>query len=132
MELWKRFCDYQLTLTKLGISLDISRVRFDDGYFSKLEVAFAEAFKAMKALETGAIANPDENRMVGHYWLRTPELAPDATLQKAIKDSFATLKSFAANVRSGKITGSDGKNSKMCFCSESEARRSVRSSSMTR
>ena len=30
----------------------------------------------MDALEKGAIANPDENRMVGHYWLRDPELAP--------------------------------------------------------
>ena len=27
-------------------------------------------------LEKGAIANPDENRMVGHYWLRAPERAP--------------------------------------------------------
>jgi glucose-6-phosphate isomerase len=25
----------------------------------------------------GALANPDEGRMVGHYWLRAPELAPD-------------------------------------------------------
>ena len=30
----------------------------------------------MDALEKGAIANPDEKRMVGHYWLRAPELAP--------------------------------------------------------
>ena len=28
------------------------------------------------ALEKGAIANADEKRMVGHYWLRAPELAP--------------------------------------------------------
>ena len=30
----------------------------------------------MEALEAGAIANADEKRMVGHYWLRAPELAP--------------------------------------------------------
>jgi len=30
----------------------------------------------MEALEGGAIANPDEGRMVGHYWLRAPERAP--------------------------------------------------------
>ena len=35
------------------------------------------AFEAMAALEAGAIANPDEQRQVGHYWLRAPELAPD-------------------------------------------------------
>ena len=31
----------------------------------------------MDALEKGAIANPDEDRMVGHYWLRAaPHMAP--------------------------------------------------------
>ena len=27
-------------------------------------------------IEGGAIANLDEDRMVGHYWLRAPDLAP--------------------------------------------------------
>ena len=35
-----------------------------------------DALEQMKALEGGAISNPDENRMVGHYWLRNAELAP--------------------------------------------------------
>ena len=30
----------------------------------------------MEALEAGEIANQDEGRQVGHYWLRSPELAP--------------------------------------------------------
>ncbi len=30
----------------------------------------------MDKIEAGAIANPDENRMVGHYWLRDPDRAP--------------------------------------------------------
>ena len=34
------------------------------------------AFLAMTELERGAIANPDEKRMVGHYWLRNSALAP--------------------------------------------------------
>ena len=37
-----------------------------------------KAYAAMDALEKGAIANPDEKRMVGHYWLRAPELRADA------------------------------------------------------
>ena len=34
------------------------------------------AISAMEALEAGAVANPDEGRMVGHYWLRDPQRAP--------------------------------------------------------
>ena len=30
------------------------------------------AFQTMDELVNGAIANPDEQRMVGHYWLRPP------------------------------------------------------------
>ena len=43
----------------------------------------------MKALEAGAIANPDEQRMVGHYWLRAPALAPDADRRAAIEATLA-------------------------------------------
>ena len=42
------------------------------------EAAFASSFVSMAALEAGAIANPDEGRQVGHYWLRAPQLAPAA------------------------------------------------------
>ncbi len=46
--------------------------------------AMTAALDAMAALEGGAIANADEDRMVGHYWLRAPELAPDQALGQAI------------------------------------------------
>ena len=39
----------------------------------------------MAALEKGAIANPDENRMVGHYWLRAPDLATQIRLDTPIR-----------------------------------------------
>ncbi len=45
-----------------------------------------EALNAMEALEAGAIANPDENRQVGHYWLRNTEIAPSSEFQSAIVD----------------------------------------------
>ena len=48
-----------------------------------------EAFAEMAALEKGAIANPDEKRMVGHYWLRAPALAPTAELREAIEETQA-------------------------------------------
>ena len=42
-------------------------------------------FYSMELLEHGAIANPDENRMVGHYWLRDSMLAPTQEIRDAIE-----------------------------------------------
>ena len=52
----------------LGLYLDVSRIGFDLSLLETLKPKFSKAFKDMEALEKGAIANPDENRMVGHYW----------------------------------------------------------------
>ena len=62
-----------------------------------------------RELERGAIANPDENRMVGHYWLRASKLAPTAELTKAIDDSLAQIRAFTADVHAGRLLGSTGK-----------------------
>jgi len=62
----------------------------------------------MAALESGAIANPDENRMVGHYWLRTPSLAPTPEIRKEIEDTVVQIKDFAATIHAGKIRGAGG------------------------
>ena len=107
-QLWQRFRQYLLECPSLGLSLDISRVRFPDNYFAELEPSMRRAFTAMAALEKGAVANPDEKRMVGHYWLRTPELAPTPELRKEIETTFAAVKSFALEVHAGKIAGAAG------------------------
>ncbi len=62
----------------------------------------------MDKLESGAIANPDENRMVGHYWLRDPDRAPNPQIRKEITDTLANIKSFAADIHSGKIKSPSG------------------------
>lgn len=56
----------------------------------------------MAALEGGAIANPDENRRVGHYWLHNAELAPPE-LQKEIVETLAAIADFTQKVYGGKI-----------------------------
>jgi glucose-6-phosphate isomerase len=56
----------------------------------------------MAALEGGVIANPDENRRVGHYWLRNPELAPPE-LQKEIVETLAEIADFTQKVHDGTI-----------------------------
>ena len=75
---WQRFCDLLWYESDLGIWLDVSRMAIGQADLDALAPRFDLAFAAMAALEGGAIANPDEQRQVGHYWLRTPELAPDA------------------------------------------------------
>jgi len=93
--LWDRFQQFYTANDELGVSLDVSRMRFDDAWLAGMEPAVQKAFAAMDALEKGAIANPDEQRMVGHYWLRTPEIAPNDALREEIVTCYANIKEFA-------------------------------------
>ena len=99
--LWDRFQQYYLRHEALGFSIDISRVRFGDDFFEKMEPLAQRAFAAMRALEAGEIANPDENRMVGHYWLRAPELAPTPELKAEIKSCNDAIFDFVRKIHEG-------------------------------
>lgn len=57
----------------------------------------------MDELERGTIANPDEGRMVGHYWLRAPELAPSREIAEAIHSALGEISHFAEAIHSGKL-----------------------------
>lgn len=103
LELWQRYQKHLCACPSLDLSLDISRMTFDEGFFAKMAPAMAKAYQAMDALEKGAIANPDENRMVGHYWLRAPQLAPTAELRSVIESTKQAIKAFAADVHAGKV-----------------------------
>ena len=107
--LWQRFQRYFLGYNDPAFSIDISRMKFPDGFFSQMQPKTAQAFAAMRDLEGGAIANPDEQRMVGHYWLRNPGLAPNKELRREIEDTNSRIKSFAADVHSGRIKAVSGK-----------------------
>jgi glucose-6-phosphate isomerase len=101
--LWLRYQNWLYFHAGLGFYLDISRMRFDDAFVEALQPKFDKAFKDMAALEKGAIANPDENRMVGHYWLRNPDLAPTPELTQEIVDSVEQIEVFADKVHTGAI-----------------------------
>jgi glucose-6-phosphate isomerase len=100
---WQRFQQCQCRVPSLGLTLDVSRMRFDDEFLERMAGPMRRAFQAMDALERGETANPDEKRMVGHYWLRTPELAPTPEIAKEIRKTVADVKSFAASVHEGTI-----------------------------
>ena len=107
--LWQRFQRYFLEYRELGFSLDISRMKFPDDLFEKMQARIEQAFAAMRELETGAVANPTEKRMVGHYWLRNPALAPTPEIRAEIEDTIRSIKKFAEDVHRGKITAEKGK-----------------------
>src|ERR1700692_2333259 len=107
-ELWQRFQKYYTEFPALGLAIDLSRMNFSDDYLASMKTPIQKAFIAMAELEKGGIANPDEKRMVGHYWLRNPALAPTLTIRKEIEDNISAIKTFAAQVHNGPIRGAKG------------------------
>ena len=83
--------------TELGVWLDLSTTSLTPADLAAAESDFAAAFRDMAALEAGAVANPDEGRRVGHYWLRAPERAPEG-LGAAILAAREAARAIAAEV----------------------------------
>ena len=87
---------------------DFSFVDFDDHYLESMAEPMTQALQSMMELEKGSIANPDENRMVGHYWLRDPDLAPQPELSQAIVDTLEKVKTITKSVHSGELRAEAG------------------------
>ena len=92
LKLWQRYQQHLYANEELGLAVDISRMNFDDAWLGSMESSMQRAYVAMDALEKGAIANPDENRMVGHYWLRNPKLAPMPEIRREIEGAGFDIK----------------------------------------
>ncbi len=107
--LWQRFQQFYLRYDDLGFSLDISRMRFPDDFLEKMQPQVEQAFTAMRELEAGAIANPDENRMVGHYWLRNAQLAPNDELRRDVTRTKERIQKFASDIHVGRIPAPGGR-----------------------
>ena len=105
---WERFQRSFLSLEALGFALDGSRMDCPESYREMMEPQMQRAFKAMQALEAGAIANPDEQRQVGHYWLRSPERAPSHELRQAIESTLKKVLKFTDQVHKGELRGASG------------------------
>ncbi len=107
-QLWQRCQKYSTEYPALGLAVDLSRMDFAEDYFQSMQPRLRQALAAMAKLEKGAEANPDEKRMVGHYWLRAPALAPSAEIRKGIEEALNAVKQFAAQVHAGAVAGSKG------------------------
>jgi len=102
-ESWKGYREWLFDAAGLGFRLDVSRMDLPPDLPERMGPAVTAAFDAMEALERGAIANPDEGRMVGHYWLRAPELAPDAATRGTIERGVDRVLDFARRVHDGEL-----------------------------
>ncbi|KAL5070497.1 hypothetical protein RYX36_021384 [Vicia faba] len=68
-----------------------------------MESRLQDVLIAIEKLEKGVIVNPDEGRMVGHFWLRDSNRAPNSFLKSQSDKTFDVICGFADDVVSGKI-----------------------------
>ncbi len=99
-----------------GICLDFSKLGIPGRAFEEYRNPMVPVFLRMTELEAGAIANPDEGRRVGHYWLRAPELAPEG-LDRPIRETVERVLDFAERVREGRVRPlRGGRFTTLCLC----------------
>jgi len=92
----------------LLVELDLSMSGLQEADLATLDDGLCRGLEAMARLEAGAVANPDEGRQVGHYWLRAPGLAPSPEVEDAIVRSVEQVEAFALRVHGGELTPPDG------------------------
>ena len=93
---WDKFCNYLWFDKKLNIWLDISKINFTN--------------KEIKDLENGAISNIDENRQVGHYWLRNPSISPSSKIGEEISADIDEIYKFGKQILNGDINNKNNQN----------------------
>lgn len=101
--LWHRYCRHLWDHPSIGLRLDVSRMRFSDSFFADMALPIEQALTSMGFLEAGGIANPDEQRMVGHYWLRNPLLAPTSLMRNEILHSQQSIFQFVEALQNATI-----------------------------
>ncbi len=105
MEKWKNNLFYS---PKTELMMDWDGMDLDSAYMDSMREKIEKALRYMERVDAGDIINVDEGRMVGHYWLRNPDIAPAAEA-KEIRDCLSKIKSFVSDVHSGKILSGTGK-----------------------
>lgn len=88
----------------IGLGLDWGDAKLSDASWAELRPALGRALAAMSALEAGSIANATEGRMVGHYWLRLPELAPAGLSESIVRTREACREVASAVHKSNQFT----------------------------
>ena len=100
---WDKFCNYLWFDKKLNIWLDISKINFTSKEIKNFEGKVIGVFSSIIELETGAISNIDENRQVGHYWLRNPSISPSSKIKEEISADINAISKFGKQILNGEI-----------------------------
>ena len=103
-----QYLAWRVVLDAPALELDLADAGLQPADLEAAAPRLRAALAAMERLEAGAVANPDEQRQVGHYWLRAPERAPEASITASITASWDQIDRFAADIRSNTISGPDG------------------------
>ncbi len=108
MPTFEQYLAWRVALAEPALELDLSDAGLTAEDLDAAAPRLDAALTAMEALEAGALANPDEGRRVGHYWLRDPQRAPEPALSAAISASWDQIDRFSAAVHDGTIAAHDG------------------------
>ena len=103
-----RYLRFRSALDDPFLELDLGCSGLQAGDVEALQPALAKALVAMKGIEAGSLANADEQRMVGHFWLRAPGLAPSPELEDTIVRTIASIEAFAQAIHSGRLCPPEG------------------------
>jgi glucose-6-phosphate isomerase len=105
---FERYRRLRAVLDDPPLELDLADADLRDEQLAALDAPLRAALEAMRDLEKGALANRDERRMVGHYWLRAPARAPDAETSETIRTTIAAVLAFAERVHRGQLGPPEG------------------------
>ncbi|NQV48874.1 MAG: glucose-6-phosphate isomerase [Candidatus Marinimicrobia bacterium] len=105
---WDNFTNNLYTNSDLGFFLDLSDASIITSKIQSFGGRIQAALNDMDALEKGAKSNPDEDRQVGHYWLRNPDISPTSDICQLIKDTIRDIKIFAFDVLNGRLRNPAG------------------------
>lgn len=90
------------SLHAAGVEIDSGRLQLPDDLAERYAKPISRAIQEMASVEAGEKVNSDEDRMVGHYWLRNPELAP-GDLGDEIRQTWQEIDAFAHDVFTGRF-----------------------------
>ena len=108
-ELWDEYRRLLVRIDAVGLALDVSRMDLDGKWLDKMAPLVTRAYDEMDLVERGEKVNSDEDRMVGHYWLRDPARAPSPELSEEIETTVTHVQRFARDVHTGRLKGQKGR-----------------------
>ena len=105
---WSSYQKNYFRWSKLGLALDLNGLGPQGKRLRERASGNERGFRGHGCPRRRGHCQSDENRMVGHYWLRNAALAPSDDIRRAISDTREKVSSFARKVHSGEIRGMGG------------------------